>query len=134
MFVGVVMSERAGLVWERSLELLGRAPTWHELSRALKSEGLDEHLGPSGMQDLLCEWHKKAAHGLSDIQLAEEIAFWGNGGTYAEHLKGFQAVPPAALVDEAINRGWFVKKTPSGRAIVNPPQGRPVTLNLSLGG
>ncbi len=125
------MSDRQDLIWERATELLSRAPTWHELHRELASEGLDEHLGPGGMQQVLQLWHETSARRLSDADLARELEFWSGGGTYTSHLKGFQAVPPEVLVAEAEHRDWFIKITPSRKALINPPEGRPFTIQLT---
>ncbi len=88
------MTEETAAVRERAVQLLARAPTWHELRRALDSEGLVDRLGAAGMQFLLEEWHRRAANALNDIELRIELGFWAEGGGYAEHLKGFQAIPP----------------------------------------
>lgn len=119
---------------ERAWQLLGRAPTWHELKRMLDAEGLTDRLGAAGMQDLLAAWHARAAAELTDAQLQDELGFWAEGGSYATHLKGFQAVPAAALVEAARSRGWFVRSGASGGAIVNPPGGRPLRVPLGLAG
>ncbi len=124
------MNDRHDMVWERAVELLFRAPTWHELHKMLVTEGLDEHLGPEGMQRILQFWHETVAKRLSDSDLTLELEFWSGGGTYVSHLKGFQAVPPEVLVAEAGRRNWFIKIMPSRRALINPPEGRPLTIQL----
>ena len=91
---------------------------------------LVEELGPEGMQDLLDLWHQRAAGALNDIELRIELGFWAHGGTYAQHLRGYQAIPPAALVAQARARGWFVRVGESGNAVVNPPGARPLALRL----
>ncbi|MGE4528118.1 MAG: hypothetical protein AB7D00_07100 [Rhodospirillaceae bacterium] len=128
------MPEPSGPIWERALTLLERAPTWHELRRALEAEGLVDRLGGAGMQDLLAEWHARAAAALNDVELRIELGFWAEGGTYAEHLRGFQAIPPAVLVAQARARGWFVKQGASGKAIVNPPGARPLVVQVGADG
>jgi hypothetical protein len=123
-----------GAVRSRALQLLAEAPTWHELRRVLDAEGLVDRLGAAGMQALLEEWHRRAAKALNDIELRIELSFWAEGGSYAEHLKGFQAISPDALVAEARARGWFVRVGESGRAIVNPPGARPLVVRMGRGG
>ncbi len=118
----------------RALHLLMASPTWHELRRALEDEGLVDRLGAAGMQSLLEEWHSRAANALNDIELRIELSFWSEGGSYAEHLKGFQAISPGALVAAARARGWFVRVGESGRAIVNPPGARPLVVQTGSGG
>lgn len=127
------MTEETAAVRERAVQLLARAPTWHELRRALESEGLVDRLGAAGMQFLLEEWHRRAANALNDIELRIELGFWAEGGGYAEHLKGFQAIPPTALVAAARARGWFVRIGESGRAIVNPPGAKPLVVRTGGG-
>ncbi|MBN2752617.1 MAG: hypothetical protein JXQ84_07900 [Rhodospirillaceae bacterium] len=128
------MLEQSGPVWERAMDLLGRAPTWHELRRALDNEGLVDRLTAAGMQALLHEWHRHAAEGLTDIELRIELGFWSDGGSYAAHLRGFQAIPPTALVAQARVRGWFVRVGTSGTAIVNPPGARPMVIQVGPDG
>lgn len=127
------MTEETAAVRERAVQLLARSPTWHELRRALESEGLVDRLGAAGMQSLLEEWHRRAANALNDIELRIELGFWAEGGGYAEHLKGFQAIPPMALVAAARARGWFVRIGESGRAIVNPPGAKPLVVRTGGG-
>lgn len=124
------MSETARAVRERAEELLARAATWHDYRRLLEAEGLPDRLGPEGIQAMLAEWTRRAAAALADAELRAELAFWADGGTYAAHLRGYQAIPPAELVEQARARGWFVRVGASGTAIVNPPEGRPLTLRL----
>lgn len=127
-------SETAEAVRERAMELIERAPTWHEYRRLLESEGLVDRLGADGMLSVLDRWHGRAAAALSDVELRIELGFWAEGGGYAEHLKGFQAIPPTHLVAQAQARGWFVKVGGSGNAVVNPPGARPLVIRLSPAG
>lgn len=110
-----------------ALKLLGGAGTWHELRRSLGDRKLDQMLSPAEMQDLLTAWHERRAAELDDDTLVSELAFWADGGTFETHLEGWQAVDPAALIDAAKHRGWFVRQLPGG-AIVNPPTRKPLVL------
>lgn len=127
------MSETARAVRERAEELLARAANWHEYRRLLEAEGLLDRLGPEGIQAMLAAWNARAAAALSDAELRVELGFWADGGSYAAHLRGYQAIPPAELVEQARARGWFVRVGASGTALVNPPEGRPLTLRLGPG-
>lgn len=127
------MSEIADAVRARALDLIERAPTWHEYRRCLDAEGLVDRLGADGLLDLLDVWHRRAAQKLSDVELRIELCFWAGGGGYAEHLRGFQAIPPAILVAQAEARSWFVRIGSSGVAVVNPPGTRPLTIRLAPG-
>lgn len=124
------MSETARAVRERAEELMLRAATWHEYRRLLEAEGLVDRLGSEGLQAVLAEWNRRAAAELNDIELRVELCFWADGGSYAAHLRGYQAIPPAELVEQARVRGWFVRVGPSGTALVNPPGARPLTIRL----
>ena len=126
-------NEATGAVRERALDLIERAPTWHEYRRLLDSEGLIDRLGADGMLAILDEWHSRAAVALTDVELRIELGFWAEGGGYAEHLKGFQAIPPTHLVAQAQVRGWFVRVGSSGNAVVNPPGARPLVIKLAPG-
>jgi len=126
-------SETAEAVRERALELIERAPTWHEYRRLLDAEGLVDRLGADGMLGVLDAWHSRAAVALSDVELRIELGFWAEGGCYADHLKGFQAIPPTHLVAQAQVRGWFVRVGSSGTAVVNPPGARPLAIKLAPG-
>lgn len=128
-----MMSEAADAVRERAMELVERAPTWHEYRRLLDLEGLVDRLGADGMLAVLDHWHCRAAAALSDVELRIELGFWAEGGGYAEHLKGFQAIPPTHLVAQAQARGWFVRVGGSGNAVVNPPGARPLVIHLQPG-
>lgn len=128
-----MMSETADAVRERAKDLIDRAPTWHEYRRLLDAEGLVDRLGADGMLQILDLWHCRAAVRLSDIELRIELGFWADGGGYAEHLKGFQAIPPTYLVAQAQVRGWFVRVGGSGNAVVNPPGARPLVIRLAPG-
>ena len=128
------MDEMQDELMEQAMRLLEQAPTWHELRRALDAEGLTDRLGPAGMDRVLAAWQRRAAESLSDRDLAAELAFWAEGGTFTAHLKGFQATPPDLLVEAAQRRGWFVRIGSAGTALVNPPDGRPLALRIGLGG
>lgn len=128
-----MMSETVDAVRERALDLIERSPTWHEYRRILDAEGLVDRLGADGMLDLLDEWNRRAALALSDVELRVELGFWAERGCYAEHLKGFQAIPPAHLVAQAEARGWFVRIGASGNAVVSPPGSRPLAIRLMPG-
>lgn len=111
----------------KALLLLDGAGTWHELRRSLDEQTLTPRLSPDDTQTLLDAWHKRQAARLDDATLTRELAFWADGGTFDSHLDGWQATRPAALVDEAARRGWFVRRLASG-AVVNPPEGKPLML------
>lgn len=111
----------------KALLLLDGAGTWHELRRSLDEQTLSPRLGPEDTQTLLDAWHKRQAARFDDAALIRELAFWADGGSFEAHLDGWQATRPAALVDEAARRGWFVRRLPSG-AVVNPPQGKPLMV------
>lgn len=112
----------------RALTLLAGAPSWHELKRSLDETGLSIRIDPAGLDALLAAWHRKEVAALSDEELVAEISFWAEGGGYAEHMRGYFAVPPRILVEEAGNRTWFVAPLGSGGAIVNAPGGRPLVV------
>lgn len=115
-----------------ALKLLSGAGTWHELRHSLQERKLDLALGAEDMQILRDAWHTRRTQAMPDAALIAELAFWADGGGFDSHLEGFQAVPPAALLEEAQNRDWFVRRLPSA-AIVNPPEHRPITLkNLDV--
>jgi len=114
---------------EEAIRLLQGAGTWHELRRSLQDRNLDTALSPAEMQDLLAAWHMHQATRLSDTELTEELLFWARGGTFETHLAGWQALSPEALVEEADNRGWFVRRLPSG-AVINPPGRPPLSLKI----
>lgn len=110
-----------------ALRLLAGAGTWHELRQSLTERSLDTALSAADMDALLAAWHRRCAAALSDQALTQELRYWHDGGTFADHLEGFQAVPPEALVAEAAHRDWFVRTLGSG-AVVNPPDGKPLMI------
>lgn len=108
--------------------LLAEAPSWQELRRRLDAAGLMRRLGSAALSELLGEWQRREAAGLDDAALAADLRFWAEGGDYAGHMRGYNAVPPALLVEEARRRGWFVRPLGSGGAVVNAPGGRPLVI------
>lgn len=115
-------------LYDQALTMLANAASWHDLRRQLDGAELLGPLGSARMDRLLLAWHRKQADELTDVALADEIRFWADGGSYASHLRGYQAPPPAVLIDSARARGWFCKPLGSGGVIVNPPEGRPLVL------
>lgn len=110
-----------------ALALVEEHDTWQALRAALEEGGLAARLGAAGLERVLAAWQGRAAWRLTDAQLAQELAFWADGGTYAGHLSGFNAIAPAALVGEAERRGWFVRRL-GPKALVNPPEGKPLAV------
>lgn len=117
----------------KARSMLTQARSWHELRRRLDAEGLIQRLGSAAMVALLTEWHQREAAALDDTALIEELEFWAAGGRRAEHMRGYNAVPPLVLVEEARARGWFVRHLQSGSAIVNPPDGKPLQIKPVVG-
>lgn len=115
-----------------ALALVDEHDTWQALRAALDERGLAARLGSAGIEQVLQAWQGRAAWRLSDGQLAQELAHWAGGGTYATHLSGFNAVAPAALVTEAERRGWFVRRL-GAKALVNPPDGKPLAVPTGAG-
>ncbi len=111
----------------RARAMLSAAPSWQELRRRLDADGLTNRLGAGALDVLLGEWHRKTAAELDDATLAGELRFWAEGGGYDSHLQGYNALPPAVLVDEAARRDWFVRRLGSG-ALVNAPDGKPLVI------
>lgn len=110
------------------LDLMDGTEVWQELKRRMDAAGLTEKIGPDGMHAVLDHWHRTGARRLSDPVLAAELHFWSDGGGYDTHVRGFNAVRPRSLVDEAGRRGWFVREIARGGWVVNPPDGQPLYL------
>lgn len=117
----------------RARALMAQSASWHDLRRRLDDADLTYRLGVAALNDLLAEWHDREAAALTDGALAEELGFWADGGTFATHLKGYNATPPTVLVEQARSRGWFVKPLGSGGVIVNAPTGRPLVVRGLVG-
>lgn len=113
-----------------ALALVDEHDTWQALRAALEERRLAARLGAAGIEQVLAAWQAKAAWRLSDGQLAQELAHWAGGGTYADHLAGFNAVSPAVLVAEAERRAWFVRRL-GVKALVNPPDGKPLAVPMT---
>ena len=109
-------------------DLMEGAEVWQELKRRLDAAGLTERIGPEGLQVTLSHWHRTEARKLTDTLLTAELRFWANGGRYADHVRGFNAVRPHALIDEATRRRWFVRSMARGGWVVNPPDSQPLFL------
>lgn len=109
-------------------DLMDGAGVWQELKRRMDADGVTERIGPDGVQAVLSHWHRSEARHLTDGLLTAELRFWANGGRYATHVRGFNAVRPQALVDEAGRRGWFVRDMAGGGWVVNPPESQPLFL------
>lgn len=107
--------------------LLAGAGTWHEFKTSLLERRLDLELSPADMDELRDQWQARHAAQLSDILLTQELEFWSKGGSFDQHLDGYQAINPGALLTEAERRGWFVRRLSSG-AVVNAPDGKPLML------
>ena len=111
-------------------DLMEGAGVWQELKRRMDADGVTERIGPDGVQAVLSHWHRTEARNLTDVLLTAELRFWANGGRYTVHVRGFNAVRPQALVDEAGRRGWFVREMARGGWVVNPPDSQPLFLPL----
>lgn len=111
-----------------ALLVIADCRAWPQVRARLDEHGLSEVLGPEGLLQVMAAWQGERAHALSDPELAGELAHWAGGGGYREHLAGFNALPPAALLAEAERRGWFVQALPGGRKVVNPPTGKPLVV------
>jgi hypothetical protein len=116
-----------------ALDLVDEHDTWQALRAALERENLASAIGSSGVERVLQAWQARAAWRLDDALLRAELTHWADGLGYAEHLDGFNAISPRALVDEADRRGWFVRRLGSGKALVNPPDGRPLAVLFPAG-
>ncbi len=118
---------------QRARAMLAQAPSWQELRRQLDAGDLTHRLGSGAVADLLGEWQQQEAARLGDPELIAELRFWAEGGGYAGHMRGYNAVPPVVLVEEAGRRGWFVRRLGSGGAVVNAPHGKPLVIKALLG-
>ncbi|EKV32601.1 hypothetical protein C882_2680 [Caenispirillum salinarum AK4] len=116
-----------------ALDLVDEHDTWQALRAALEREGLASAIGSAGIEDILRAWQARAAWRMDDAQLKVELSHWADGLGYAEHLDGFNAISPRALVDEAERRGWFVRRLGPAKALVNPPDGRPLAIPFPAG-
>lgn len=112
---------------DRAMALIGTAESWQDLMRRLERDGFKDDLSPADEAALRALWQEWCAGQLSDTDLVRELRFWAEGGDFRDHLQGFNAVPPHALVAVAKTRGWLVKSLPSA-VLVNPPVGRPIRL------
>ncbi len=113
---------------QAAMRLLAVAETWPALRAALEAGDLPRRLGADGMQRLAEVWRCRAVARLDDAALALEIRFWVEGGDLPAHPEGFRAPVPADLAAEAARRGWFVRPLGRGGWLINPPDGRPLTL------
>lgn len=107
--------------------LLSGAGTWHEFRASLTERALDLQLGAADLDDLRMQWLARQASHLTDDALVRELKFWSDGGSYDQHLDGYKAINPGTLLDQAEQRGWFVRRLASG-AVVNAPDGKPLML------
>lgn len=113
-----------------ALALVDEHDTWQALRAALEERHLAARIGAGGLEQVLAAWQARAAWRLTDGQLAQEVAHWAGGGSYADHLHGFNAVAPTVLVAEAERRGWFVRRL-GPKALINPPDGKPLAVPLT---
>jgi hypothetical protein len=104
-------------------KLLEHCDTWQEVKSGIVERGFSELLNTNDFEVLALKWQSKEASKFSDYDLSEEIKHWADGGNFNDHLKGFNAVQPKILLEEAKNRGWIVKDLASGFAINSPEKG-----------
>ena len=114
-------------VLEESLQVMRDCDSWPELKQKLQETGLWSQLAPGEADSLLDAWQALEAWRTDDHELEQDMRQWARGRGYADHLKGFRALPPAVLVEAARRRGWFVRDIGSGW-VVNPPGGTPIHL------
>ena len=104
-------------------ELLDSARTWPEAKGKIERAPVSAHLDAAGWQAALQSWHRKAAARLSEHQLVDDLRHWSEGRSYTDHLDGYNALPPLALIAEARRRGWFVRELSGGGSVVSLPGG-----------
>ncbi|WP_041796001.1 hypothetical protein [Pararhodospirillum photometricum] len=119
-------------VLREALEHLSRAGTWEELRADLDRQGILQALGSEGRQALGLAWEHREVTSLDDGALAADLCHWAQGGDRRNHPRGFQAPRPAVLVAEAARRGWFTRRLPGGRCVVNPPGSPPLVVGVAL--
>lgn len=105
-----------------------RAETFSGFRGRLQQAGIWQVL-PADLADRLLDAYRAGKSSrMTDRDLTHDLAHWSAGLGFREHLAGFNAVPPAQLLKEAMERGWFCRRLPGGRAVVSPPSGPPLTL------
>ncbi len=117
-----------GSDWAIALRTLAVAGTWEELRGDLDRAGILSRLTGEERQMLGDAWAAREAGAMDDAALARDLAWWAAGGRPDDHPLGFRAPRPPVLVAEADRRGWFVRRLPGGKALVNPPDSKPLTL------
>lgn len=108
---------------ETIYKLIEHCDTWQEVKSSIEERGFLELLNTSDFEALAQKWQTKLASCFSDYELKQEIEHWANGGDFNNHLKGFNAVQPKKLIEEAKSRGWVIKNLASGFAISLPKGG-----------